>query len=370
MVMMNERLAMAQPSPKHSPLYRRTSHTLLQERTGLQPISWIKVADTPPVNASENSTVMPVFPLNAVHWPGSEVTLNIIDPAYRRMYDDIILSGSRRFLMPWSPCVPGFPRGRIRFKQIPEDERQLHAVGMVLYLQDLRELSGETDDRVKYQCKHVVIGRACMKRLLNPSALFTTNEEGFKVDYLRAEVEMYDELTDRVDSTLTKTLANDLFESWQDMASAASKISSADMVLKFDEEKLNNLRNYLNSTRTWKLAEFWQNFQLSLRVGSEQARIYGELKQWVEEQRALGKIPADTENVEVPLEALPRPLLQKLQQIQNGEAGLELGVDFWEPFLRLQAAEGSRERGELLIEAVREEERRMRVRAALEDTLG
>jgi len=363
---------MVQPLPHVSPMHhRRTSHPLLEESSALQPVSWIKVEDVPPVNASENSTVMPVFPLYGVHWLGEEVSLNIIDPAYRRMYDDIILSGSRRFLVPWSPCAPGLPPGRIRFKEIPEDDRQLHAVGMVLYLQDLKELqlSGETGSPAKYQCKHSVIGRARMKRLLNPSALFTTNEEGYKVDYLRAEVELFDELTDRVDSTLTKTLADDLFDSFQNMSAAASKISNDGLVMNFKgEENSKQLRKYLNSTKTWKLAEFWEQFQMALRSASEQARVYGELKQWVEEQQELGKI--SSEKTEIPLSALPPPLLQKLVMLQSGRAGLELGIDYWEPFLRLQAAEGPRERGELLIEAVREEERRMRVRAALEDTLG
>ena len=150
-------------------------------------VSWIDVADGPDEEPAGGASVMPVFPLNVVEWPSGEVGLNIIEPAYRKMYDDILLSGTRRFLMPFSPCVPGFPRGRVRFPEMPPEDRRLHAVAPILYLEDLRELSEQTNDRVKYQVRHTVVGRARMTRLLNPSALFRTNSDGWKVNYLRAE---------------------------------------------------------------------------------------------------------------------------------------------------------------------------------------
>ena len=50
------------------------------------------------VAAKENSTVLPLFPLGAVvYTPFSEHRLNIFEPRYRAMYNDILFSGSRRF---------------------------------------------------------------------------------------------------------------------------------------------------------------------------------------------------------------------------------------------------------------------------------
>jgi len=50
------------------------------------------------VEAGENSTVLPLFPLGAVvYTPYSEHRLNIFEPRYRAMYNDILFSGSRRF---------------------------------------------------------------------------------------------------------------------------------------------------------------------------------------------------------------------------------------------------------------------------------
>ena len=35
---------------------------------------------------------IPTWVFHGRYWPGSEATLQIIDPAYRKMYDDILMS--------------------------------------------------------------------------------------------------------------------------------------------------------------------------------------------------------------------------------------------------------------------------------------
>jgi hypothetical protein len=63
------------------------------EPSFLKPISSLSA-----VEATENSTVLPLFPLGAVvYTPYSEHRLNIFEPRYRAMYNDILFSGSRRF---------------------------------------------------------------------------------------------------------------------------------------------------------------------------------------------------------------------------------------------------------------------------------
>eukprot|EP00747_Dinoflagellata_sp_TGD_P209499 gnl/TRDRNA2_/TRDRNA2_82893_c0_seq2.p1 gnl/TRDRNA2_/TRDRNA2_82893_c0~~gnl/TRDRNA2_/TRDRNA2_82893_c0_seq2.p1 ORF type:complete len:455 (+),score=75.94 gnl/TRDRNA2_/TRDRNA2_82893_c0_seq2:53-1417(+) len=328
------------------------------------PLTWVEVADVPDVEPSEDAQIMPVFPLNSIVWPGSDFSLNIIDPAYRRMYDDILLSGSRRFVVPWSPCAPGFPRGRIRFKEIPEEERSLHAVGVVLYLEDLREVSGETNDKVKYQAKHRTVGRARITRLLNPSALFRTNKDGFKIDYLRAEVKLYEEDLDKDDIALPDNLAGELADVWKDLVAVAANMSQPILL---DEE---TIRNMTTGNSTWKLAELWEQWQMTLHMYREKARVYDVIKEWIQEQQQQGQLPETLPPVlDVSKLGMPLALQEQLLKVQSAQ-GLELTRDFWEPLLRLQAAEEPRERGELLIEAAREEAKVMRARAALWGAFG
>eukprot|EP00961_Rhodomonas_salina_P271983 3675273-Rhodomonas_salina.2 len=66
-------------------------------------------------------------------------TLNIFEPRYRAMYNDILFSGARRFAV----C--------------PVDEEGRFArVASVFYLKDLQEVSEQTGDQIKFICEHEV----------------------------------------------------------------------------------------------------------------------------------------------------------------------------------------------------------------------
>jgi hypothetical protein len=98
------------------------------------------------VAASENSTVLPLFPLGSVvYTPFSEHRLNIFEPRYRAMYNDILFSGSRRFAV----CT-----------MHPEDGR-FSEYATVFYLKDLKEVSEQTNDAVKFVCDHEVMCGGC-----------------------------------------------------------------------------------------------------------------------------------------------------------------------------------------------------------------
>ncbi|CAE8741286.1 unnamed protein product, partial [Polarella glacialis] len=111
-------------------------------------------------------TVLPLFHMGGVaaYMPYSFHELSIFEPRYRKLYNDILISGSRRFVVP----------------SVNPDGR-LAEVGVVFYLTDLQDVSEETSGEVKYVCNHSVIGRVRIGRVLNPSAWF--NGEA----YLRAE---------------------------------------------------------------------------------------------------------------------------------------------------------------------------------------
>jgi len=114
--------------------------------------------------------VLPLFPLGAVAYtPGSTQVLNIFEPRYRKMYSDILMSGGRRFV---TTMVNS------------EDSDTLAEVGVVLYLEDLKEVSQQTNDAVKYVCSHKVLdSRVRIKHVLNEGDSRT------RETYLRCEVE-------------------------------------------------------------------------------------------------------------------------------------------------------------------------------------
>jgi hypothetical protein len=82
-----------------------------------------------------------------VSQPKTEHTLNIFEPRYRKLYNDILFSGSRRFAV----CALNSETGR------------LSEIGSVFYLKELKEVSEQTGDAVKYVCDHEVsIQVSCM----------------------------------------------------------------------------------------------------------------------------------------------------------------------------------------------------------------
>ncbi|KAL3923873.1 MAG: hypothetical protein SGARI_006134, partial [Bacillariaceae sp.] len=81
--------------------------------------------------------------------------LNIFEPRYRQMYTDILMNGSKRFVV-----VTSHPTEQGRFAQ----------TGVLFELEDLKEVSEQTKDQIKYICNHKVTGRVTIHRVLNPEA--------------------------------------------------------------------------------------------------------------------------------------------------------------------------------------------------------
>lgn len=102
----------------------------------------------------EGSEILPLFPLGGlVYTPNSEHVLNIFEPRYRQMYNDILMNGTRRFVVTMShPTESG------RFAQ----------TGVLFELEDLKEVSEQTADQIKYICNHRVTGRVNLHRIINP----------------------------------------------------------------------------------------------------------------------------------------------------------------------------------------------------------
>eukprot|EP00929_Paragymnodinium_shiwhaense_P016830 TRINITY_DN12547_c0_g2_i1.p1 TRINITY_DN12547_c0_g2~~TRINITY_DN12547_c0_g2_i1.p1 ORF type:complete len:235 (-),score=11.71 TRINITY_DN12547_c0_g2_i1:79-711(-) len=133
----------------HEPLRRLSSRSALGEeeddKPGVRFLPPMDFGQEEELEPAEDAQVMPCFPLGAVAYvPDTKPVLNIFEPRYRQMYSDILFSGGRRFVVP----------------QITQDEEsgtvRLSEVGVVFYLSDLKEVSEQTSDRIKYQCEHEV----------------------------------------------------------------------------------------------------------------------------------------------------------------------------------------------------------------------
>ena len=58
---------------------------------------------------------MPLFPLGVTYLPYTQPVLNIFEPRYRAMYNDILFSGARRFMV----CNVDTDTGRVRPRPNP-----------------------------------------------------------------------------------------------------------------------------------------------------------------------------------------------------------------------------------------------------------
>ena len=145
---------------------------------GIDSVSWLptvlgaKDIENPKISR-DDSEFLPLFPLGGiVYTPNSEHVLNIFEPRYRQMYTDILMNGTKRFVVSMS-----HPNESGRFAQM----------GVLFELEDLKEVSEMTADQIKYICNHKVTGRVKLHRILNPSA-WSSRET-----YLRVEGTIFDD---------------------------------------------------------------------------------------------------------------------------------------------------------------------------------
>ena len=82
------------------------------------------------------------------------------------MYTDILMNGTKRFVV-----VTSHPTEQGRFAQ----------TGVLFELEDLKEVSEQTADQIKYICNHKVTGRVTIHKVLNPE-VWETRETYLKVE--------------------------------------------------------------------------------------------------------------------------------------------------------------------------------------------
>ena len=221
---------------------------------GVDSVSWLPTvigANGPTkamMDVGAEADVLPLFPLGGiVYTPNSEHILNIFEPRYREMYTDILMNGTKRFVVSMSH---------------PSEEGRFAQMGVLFQLEDLKEVSEQTGDQIKYICNHKVVGRVKLNRVLNPE-VWTSRET-----YLRVEGEIIDDtgdLNDDADSASEKkdeSVPTDVYS--QLVAAAGSNLSKEEKVLKESFISLVNMQHELEED-----VRFTRASAMALAVGPE-----------------------------------------------------------------------------------------------------
>jgi len=331
---------------------RRVEHT--RRLSSVPSPSWMDVSEGPTLAPAEDATVMPVYPLQTLEWPGNTVEIKVSDPAQLRMYQDLLEAGRRRIIAPFlRPAPAAGSEG--------PTERRLHSMGSVLYLEDLKVVDQETDGAMKYIAKHKVVGRANIVRLLNPSAFFDSNAAGANVSYLQAEVEV---LNDPKVEVRPMATAKQLMESLQELRGICERL---------DEPRLQSatiIQQAVLRSSTWQLLDLWQRLQIASRTHLLRARVHQVLRDWLQQQQSTGRLPTPlpTKLNLAELDA-PASIVQAYLRVRNPD-DIDLGSEFWDRLLGVFAASDGQEHWKLLLEWTQEEVKLALARASVHDVLG
>jgi len=324
---------------------------------------WLEMAmDEDEITPKADATVWPVFPLRTIAWPEHTIELKVIEPAHRQLYDDLLRTGRRTFVAPLARLPPGGHASQ----ETPAEERRIHAIAPVLELLDLQEVGADTGGVVKYIAKHKVVGRARITRILNPSALFETDQAGARVDYLRAEVQPLPDNEPTLDGETWE------FSVFQELASTWETLRTMSEVL--DEPRLPSkdvLENRVYSSSTWQLLEFWQRLQICTQTYRDKACAAGMVTDWVEQQQQLGNLPAELpKQVDASQIGMPQSLMEAVHKLQTTAPVVELRPEFMAPILEVMAEDDYKERVAMLTELAANQVKVLQARIALRNMLG
>mmetsp|Transcript_15944 Transcript_15944/g.28256 ORF Transcript_15944/g.28256 Transcript_15944/m.28256 type:complete len:540 (-) Transcript_15944:195-1814(-) len=309
--------------------------------------------------------VMPIFPLqHAVHMPGSDHVLNIFEPRYCQMYNDIIMNGSRRFVVTLIQPTP--EKGEEKLMGSRKADRSIAEVGAVFYIEELNKVDEETDGMIKYVCKHKVIGLKRLKKLINPKNL------GDRRTYLKAVVEDFvDE--DEGEDCLTDELA--MSETFRNVVQLHKRLGEAEAVRFSDSMDVpGNMGTRGESGTFWQTANLWQVL-LQERLGAFQtARVVAETAMVQEFLAQQGVdldslvMKADNGRVGIRLADLPEGLQEKYLRLQEefqeeSKPFVNLLIFFFQSLIQEASHQ---KRLQMMDEVMTKEVRRLQAKVALQ----
>ncbi|OEU20671.1 hypothetical protein FRACYDRAFT_180232, partial [Fragilariopsis cylindrus CCMP1102] len=290
------------------------------------------------------STILPLFPLGGiVYTPNTEHVLNIFEPRYRQMYTDILMNGSKRFVV-----VTSHPTESGRFAK----------TGVVFELEDLKEVSEQTEDQIKYICTHKVTGRVTIDKVLNPEAW------AMRDTYLKIEGTIHD------DSGKDDSGENDGPELDEVYGALVDLQHELEEDVRFTKAASNTLavKEGPDEDGLWQTIRLWQSFveqRLMARQNELQQEFQDKLKDFLKKERGLQQ---DELPSAIGFGDLTEELQQELQELQKRMA-IELQPLVLESSLTMQKiieAEDHKARCKLLKYFMQAEMRRLTTKKTLQ----
>ena len=216
-----------------------------------------------------------------VYTPNTEHVLNIFEPRYRQMYTDILMNGTKRFVVTTS-----HPTEQGRFAQM----------GVLFELEDLKEVSEQTMDQIKYICNHKVTGRVRIHKILNPEAWESRDT------YLKVEGTIFDDSgkddqkpTDDVYGAIVaaaKGAAKDEEELRQSFKILVDIQHELEEDVRFTKGSITSLalRDGPGADGLWQTVRLWQSFadqRLMSRQNELQRDFQEKLQEFLKKEKGL-----------------------------------------------------------------------------------
>ena len=334
-------------------------------KNGIDSVSWLpslgSQEQSPITDVPDGAEILPLFPLGGiVYTPHTEHVLNIFEPRYRQMYNDILMNGSRRFVVSMSH---------------PNEQGRFAETGVIFQLDDLKEVSEQTDDQIKYVCNHHVTGRVKIHRVINPKD-WDTRETYLKIEGTIVEEEEEEDENENKDETIYEVLAamadptnKNEKALKKSFSSLVDKQHELEEDVRFTKESVKTLAVAPGGSETglWATIRLWQSFieqRLIATQNEMQMEFQEKLLEFLEKEKGLNKNELPSA---ISFEDLSPALQQEVQDLQKRMA-IELKPLSTETTLTIQKileAEDHDERAVLLRHFIDAETKRLEAKSTL-----
>lgn len=184
------------------------------------------------------------------------------------MYTDILMNGTKRFAVSMSH---------------PSESGRFAVWGVLFELEDLKEVSEQTADQIKYICNHKVTGRVKLHRVLNPEAWEP------RETYLRAEGTVIDDSGPVKDSEENPEEQKALRDAFADLVELQHELEED---VRFTRASVISLAVKPGSGEDglWQTIKLWQSFadqRLMARQNELQRDFQDKLQEFLKKEKGL-----------------------------------------------------------------------------------
>lgn len=104
---------------------------------------------------SDNTNILPLFSqLSDVPMAGMEIQLKIFEPRYQKMYQDVLSSGSKKFVVPFAH---------------PHQSAQFAKFGWLYEIVRVEDVADQTNGQIHLLCHHLVTKPVRIDSIINPA---------------------------------------------------------------------------------------------------------------------------------------------------------------------------------------------------------